>query len=171
MQSTRIITEVKPEGMPMGVYDVMYYRVHGARVVPLKTFDRDVSDNYLPRVESDEIAVMTCKSQRGGCTIYGSPAAKEAWLRELKEEAARQEQARKRSRVGEHVGWRWELTALPGPYGDVIRFVASEGSGEPVQHSITRADLARFAADPTQAGDWERLPWAAVQETLRNASR
>lgn len=153
--------------LPNGVYNVFYYRTQGIKVVRARAFDSNVGREYVAalQVEPNEIAIATCQSQPGGATIYGSPSAREAWLLSDDTEEA-QSELNRRARRGKLGPWRWEITECDSSHNPstVIRFLASEGAGDPVLHSCTRGDLYRFAADPSQAGEWARLPWAEVSK-------
>jgi hypothetical protein len=72
------IVQADREGAPTGVYDVAYFTVRGGVVTRDAGEDSGVSLNYIEKLSpgANEIAYATCRSQRGGVTVYGSADAK-----------------------------------------------------------------------------------------------
>jgi hypothetical protein len=78
--------DVGEEGLPWGVYGVVYYTWRGDDFVEAGC-DNNLINQYVRWLMSDRsplarnaVAVVTCDSQPGGCTIYGSDEMRRAWL-------------------------------------------------------------------------------------------
>jgi hypothetical protein len=78
--------DVDEEELPWGVYGVVYYTWRGNDFVQAGC-DNNITNQHVRWLKSgqsplarNEVAVVTCRSQPGGCTIYGSVEMRQAWL-------------------------------------------------------------------------------------------